>query len=158
MQNCTEYCWNAILHWLLFHCKIALNIVQMQQLAVQRCTACGSWWGEMELWRLPGSQLPMKMSDHFGAIINAIMHFKNNWCNHAFQKLSMQLVISKIIDAIWCASKIINVIMHFKYYEWIYAFQQSSMQLCTSTMVPWLQFQGTKGNQWWFFLQCCSRN
>ena len=91
----------------------------MQHLAVQRCTACGSWWGEMELWRPPGSQLPMKMSDHFGAIINAIMHFKIYWCNNVFQKYQLS-------------------VMHFRYYRWNYAFQQSSMQLCISTMVPWL--------------------
>ena len=113
MQNCTEYCSNAILHWILFNYNIALNIVQMQHLAVQRCTACGSWWGEMELRRLPGSQLPMKMSDHFGAIINAIMHFKIYWCHNVFQKLS---IISHAFQILWmtlCISTIINAIMYF---------------------------------------------
>jgi len=71
----------------LFKCNVALDIVQLQD-----CTECYSnaTLGSATLHsmrilvrgdgtvRLPGSQLPMKMSDHFGAIINAIMHFKKH--------------------------------------------------------------------------------
>ena len=126
------------LHWILFNCKFALNIVEMQY-CTGYCSIAKLHW---ILFKCNGWQCNVAQHADPG---------EGRWnCGgfqgHSFQwrwattsgQLSMQLCISKFIDAIMCFKNYQLSVMHFRYYGWHYAFQQSSMQLCISTMVPWL--------------------
>ena len=113
MQYCTVYCSSAKLRWILFKCNTwQCNVAQHADPGEGRWN-CGGLQGHSFQWRWATTSGQLSMQLCILKIIDAIMHFKNHWCNNVFQKLS---IISHAFQILWmklCISTIINAIMHF---------------------------------------------
>ena len=137
MQYCTGYCSITRLHWMLFKCNTwQCNVAQHADPGEGRWN-CGGLQGHSFQWRWATTSGQLSMQLCISKIIDAIMCFKDYQCNYAFQILWMKL----------CILTIINAIMHF-----------NNCALVDSVHLADCNSRAPRAINDDFFLQFCSRN